>query len=83
MLLGDFNARTNKIEDHVSKEGNTFINDITENSFIPTNRENIDSVVNKHGKYLLELCKNCNLRITNGRTSSDSFGKPTFHAKIG
>ena len=26
MLLGDFNARTSKIEDHVSKEGNTFIN---------------------------------------------------------
>ena len=26
MLLGDFNARTSKIEDYVSKEGNTFIN---------------------------------------------------------
>jgi hypothetical protein len=33
MLLGDFNARTRKLEDFVSREGNTFINDITETSF--------------------------------------------------
>ena len=35
MLLGDFNGRTSKLEDFVSKEGNTFINDITETSFEP------------------------------------------------
>jgi hypothetical protein len=33
MLLGDFNARTSKLEDFVSNEGNTFINDITETAF--------------------------------------------------
>ncbi|CAB3994131.1 Hypothetical predicted protein [Paramuricea clavata] len=83
MLLGDFNARTSKLEDFVSKEGNTFINDITETSFEPKTRDNFDSCVNNHGKSLIEICKNCNLRILNGRTLGDSFGKPTFHNKDG
>ena len=65
MLLGDFNARTSKLEDFVSKEGNTFINDITETSFQPKMRESFDNYINKHGKCLIEICKNCNLRILN------------------
>ena len=83
MLLGDFNARTTKLEDSVSKEGNTFIGDITETCYSPKNRENFDNTMNNHGKYLIELCKTCNLRILNGRTLGDSFGKPTFHGKHG
>ena len=83
MLLGDFNARTSKLEDFVSKEGSTFIDDITETSYTPKNRENFDSTVNNHGKCLIELCKTCNLRILNVRTLGDSFGKPTFHGKNG
>jgi hypothetical protein len=83
-MLGDFNARTSKLEDFVSKEGNTFINDdITETSFEPKTRDNFDSCVNNHGKSLIEICKNCNLRILNGRTLGDSFGKPPFHNKNG
>ena len=54
MLLGDFNARTSKLEDFISKEGNTFINDITENSFIPAKRNNFDGPVNEHGKCVIE-----------------------------
>ena len=68
MLLGYFNARTSKLEDSVSKEGNTFIGHITETCYSPKNREKFDNTVNNHGKYLIELCKTCNLRILNGRT---------------
>jgi endonuclease/exonuclease/phosphatase (EEP) superfamily protein YafD len=53
MLLGDFNARTSKLDDFVSKEGNTFINDITETSFQPKMRESFDNYINKHGKCLI------------------------------
>ena len=45
-------------------------------------RENFDKI-NNHGKCLTELCKNCNLRILNGRTKGDSLGQPTFHNKYG
>ena len=83
MLLGDFNARTSKLEDFISHEGNTFINDITENSFIPVKRNNFDGTINQHGKWLIELCKTCNLRILNGRTLGDSLGRPTYHGKNG
>jgi hypothetical protein len=48
MLLGDFNARTSKLEDFVSKEGSTFIGDITKKSYTPKNRGNFDSTVNNH-----------------------------------
>ena len=83
LLLGDFNARTSKLDDFISKEGNTFIKDITENSAHPPKRNNFDSSVNDHGKLLLQLCKNCNLRILNGRTLGDSLGKPTYHGRHG
>jgi hypothetical protein len=83
MLLGDFNVQTSKLEDFISKEGNIFINDITDNSFIPAKRNNFDSSVNEHGKRLIELCKNCNLRILNGRTHGHTLGKPTYHEKNG
>ena len=83
LLLGDFNARTSKLDDFISKEGNTFIKDITENSAHPPKRNNFDSSVNDHGKVLLQLCKNCNLRILNGRTLGDSLGKPTYHGRHG
>ena len=83
MLLGDFNARTSNLKDFVSKEGNTFINDISETSFEPKPRESFDNSTNQHGKSLIEICKNCNMRILNGRTLGDSFGKPTSHHKNG
>ncbi len=34
-------------------------------------------------KKLIEICKNCDLRILNGRTMGDSLGRPTFHGKNG
>ena len=83
MVLGDFNARTGKLRDFVSKEGNNFITDASENSFCPQDRENFDNNINNHGKKLISLCKNTDMRIINGRTKGDSLGQPTFHGQNG
>lgn len=83
ITLGDFNARTNKLEDFVSSEGSNLILDTSENSLRPTERQNFDSITNNHGKKLIEICKSCDLRILNGRTMGDSLGRPTFHGKNG
>ena len=83
MVLGDFNARTSKMRDFVSKEGNDFITDASENCFCPQDRENFDNNINNHGKKLINLCKNTDMRIINGRTKGDSLGQPTFHGQNG
>ena len=84
LLLGDFNARTGKYTDLVSKEGNNFIdNDNSEISLHPPNRNSFDNIINNHGKRLLQICKNSDLKILNGRTNGDSLGRPTFHGRNG
>lgn len=67
----------------MSSEGSELLLDTSENSFCPTERQNFDSTINNHGKKLIEICKNCDLRILNGRTMGDSLGRPTFHGKNG
>ena len=83
MILGDFNARTNTLADFVPKDGNQFINDMSETSLHPKIRQNFDTTINNHGKHLINICKNTDLRILNGRTKGDSLGRPTFHGKNG
>ena len=46
-------------------------------------KNNYDNVVNNHGKNLLQICKNFDLRILNGRIRGDSLGNVTFHSKLG
>ena len=46
-------------------------------------RKNFDQQLNEQGKILLEICKPLDLRILNGRSKGDSFGKITFHGKQG
>ena len=79
MILGDFNARTNTLEDFISKDGSNFINDTSENCLQPKNRLNFDNQINNHGKQLINLGKNCDMKFLNGRTKGDSFGRATFH----
>ena len=81
MILGDFNARTKTLADFVSKEGNQFINDVSETSWHPKIRQNFDTN-NNHGKHLINICKSTDMRILNGRTRGDSLGRPTFHEKM-
>ena len=84
ILMGDFNSRTGKYPDTVSQEGNNVItNDQSESAFQPTQRNSFDNVLNSHGKRLLEICKNLDLRIINGRVNGDTLGRPTFHEKNG
>ena len=82
--MGDFNSRTGKYSDTVSHEGNSIItNDQSDSSFQTVQRNSFDNVLNNNGKKLLEICKNLDLRIVNGRAKGDSLGRPTFHGKNG
>ena len=82
--MGDFNSRTGKYSDTVSHEGNSIItNDQSDSSFQTVERNSFDNVLNNNGKKLLEICKNLDLRIVNGRAKGDSLGRPTFHGKNG
>ena len=83
IIFGDFNARTGILNDFVSKDGHKFINDTSNYSFQPKSRQTFDTTINNHGKQLINICKTTDLRILNGRTKGDSFGKPTFHGKNG
>ncbi|CAB3996549.1 Hypothetical predicted protein, partial [Paramuricea clavata] len=83
MSIGDFNARTSKLEDFVSTEGNKHVYQFNQDKFNKKKRENFDTTINNHGKRLIEFCKNCDYQILNGRTKGDSLGKPTFHNKNG
>ena len=82
--MGDFNSRTGKYSDIVSQEGNNVItNDQSELAFQSTQRNSFDNVLNSHGKTLLEICKNLDLRIINGRVHGDTLGRPTFRGENG
>ena len=45
---------------------------------IVSNRKTSDSEINNHGKKLINICEENNLRIINGRCLGDSFGQCTF-----
>lgn len=84
MLTGDLNARTGSALDFVNTDHCIHIPGIN----LPQKhnlrrRKNYDSQINEHGKSLLEICKTCDLRIVNGRTSGDSFGRITCHSPKG
>ena len=84
MLTGDLNARTGSALDFVDTDHCIHVPGIS----LPQKqnlkrRKNYDSQINEHGKSLLEICKTCDLRIVNGRTSGDSFGRITCHSPKG
>ena len=84
MLTGDLNARTGSGLDFVDTDHCIHVPGIN----LPQKhnlrrRKNYDSQINEHGKSLLEMCKTCDLRIVNGRTSGDSFGRVTCHSPKG
>ena len=81
MLVGDFNARTNKYPDSVNYDSDTII-PIYHNDNIP-NRMSQDKVIDNRGKHLLEICVQSHLRILNGRCLGDTLGKYTCHTYNG
>ena len=84
MLIGDLNARTGSALDFVNSDHCIHVPGIN----LPQKhnlrrRKNYDSQINEHGKSLLEICKTWDMRIVNGRTSGDSFGRITCHSPKG
>ena len=84
LLLGDMNARTGKYNDFLDANDKEYlITDTQETSFTASPRNNCHNVLNNHGKLLLQICKNCDLAILNGRIKGDSLGNVTFHGRNG
>ena len=64
VISGDFNARLAELRDTI---GNIGLNHYT---ILKNSRENDDKIVNFYGRKLIDLCKNNNMIILNGRTRS-------------
>ena len=80
MLLGDLNARTEKLNDFIIPDDKNFEDSVgLENYIIPEKRNNCDNLVNNHGKTILDICKSHDLHILNGRIRGDSMGNFTYH----
>ena len=82
LIQGDFNAYTYTTPDFIEIDDSLYPNSDDKNYVIDTftPRNNFDHKnPNKNGKLLLDLCKECGIRILNGRTSGDLFGKLTCH----
>ena len=85
ILAGDFNARTACALDFIDSDYCVHIPG--DNHDLPRQnlkrRKNFDNHINEHGNCLLDICKTCDLRILNGRSKGDSFGKITYHSPKG
>ena len=78
LIMGDFNARTHSLIDHVpvNKHSDADLDLVNTSCFIP--RQNCDQhCPNQHGRNLINLCRSANLRILNGRKLGDSRGNFT------
>ena len=82
IIMGDLNGRTSTDEDFIQEEYDTHspIKDIE--GYVldtPSPRRNNDdpSPTDTHGKLILNVCKNLQMRILNGRSSGDRWGVPT------
>ena len=76
IINGDFNARTGTENDIISPD--KFDNDFgLEIENFRSNRNSQDSVINKQGEDLLDMCKSLDLCIANGRKVGDPFGNYT------
>jgi exonuclease III len=91
-LVGDTNSRAGTVDDFVQATceiANTQLLNklrafITYDNDKPLqSRKSQDSTVNSMGRKLIEVCKATGLRILNGRTTGDKFGKLTFQNSNG
>ena len=80
MVQGDFNAYTNIQPDYVlhDESDHSIIDDLCYKYDNAVPRNNLDQKrTNNSGKLLLNTCKETGMRIVNGRTTGDLFGKQT------
>ena len=86
LLAGDFNAKTDAANDYVSdiQDDHSLVNNIeTYNFDSPLQLRNEDKrPVDAQGEKFLSLCKNCRIRILNGRTKGDRSGKFTRYPLV-
>ena len=87
MVMGDFNARTSNLNDFVSSDCLKYVLPNAHDTYVkdtPLPRCNQDlHNVDKHGEYLLDLCKSTGLRILNGRAIGDTKGHFTCFSPCG
>ncbi len=86
LLTGDYNARTGNLPDYVLNykgDEKAELNHITDCQTEPVGRVNLDVEHNCYGQKLLNLCKNLDLLLLNGRTIGDVPGMYTFHGQNG
>ena len=77
ILMGDFNARSGNLGDLI---GDPDTNDVEFRP--PTPRFSKDKKVDVHGRNLVKMCRDLNLKIVNGNLGSDSgIGNFTCHKK--
>lgn len=79
ILMGDFNARTCTDPDFIVNDTCKYLN-VHSNYIVdtPLCRKSLDTKgTDKHGKLLLDLCKQSGLRIVNGRKLGDLYGNYT------
>ena len=83
--MRDFNARTARELDHLEDQGanDHITEDIYEHDGFNLPRNNKDTEKNNYGEELLELCKNYNVHVLNGRLDGDSKGEITCIANDG
>lgn len=88
LLCGDFNARTSNLIDFIQDDDN---NENINECPIPSNycedfpipRNQLDQTKNLHGKLLIDICRDFQMRILNGRFLGDSLGYFTFYNSNG
>jgi len=86
LVGGDLNARVGTLPDYITDDTPIDSQTLPVNYDFdhPLPRANMDEgPVNVFGKNLIDLCINSKVRILNGRTPGDMFGKPTCHQPKG
>ena len=69
LLLGDCNSRTGKLDDFLSQNS---VKQTFQSLGLETKRYNCDEKVDVNGRHLIDLCKDLNLCIVNGRFGQDN-----------
>ena len=78
VIQGDLNSRTGSMNECILHDDDKYLTLPSDYECdVPLPRNSEDEVTNTRGKSLVELCSANNMRIANGRTVGDLFGKKT------
>ena len=80
LLMGDLNGRVGKEMDFIQSDSDKHlpIDNYTLDNTIPL-RNSQDRTLDDRGRHIIDICITSQMRILNGRTLGDSFGKFTSH----